>query len=144
MASVGGLNTAPASLGPLARFDSLDDWMVALMRPSALKELAALFACGLLAWLVVRTVSRVRRVSDASSVLFGKHIFDGALFPLLLLAFAYAAQAFLSRMFPLAVFKLAIPALLALAAIRMGVKVLQAAFKDAPFVRALEIGRAHV
>ena len=138
MASVGGVNTAPASLGPLARFDSLDEWTAALMRPTALKELAALFACGLLAWLVVRTVSRVRRVSDASSVLFGKHIFDGALFPLLLLAFAYAAQAFLSRVFPLAVFKLAIPALLALAAIRLGVKVLQAAFKDAPVVRALE------
>ena len=138
MASVGGVNTAPASLGPLARFDSLDEWLAALMRPTALKELAALFACGLLAWLLVRTLSRVRRVSDASSVLFGKHIFDGALFPLLLLAFAYAAQTFLSRVFPLAVFKLAIPALLALAAIRMGVKVLQAAFKDAPFVRALE------
>ena len=132
------MNTAPASLGPLARFDSLDEWLAALMRPTALKELAALFACGLLAWLLVRTLSRVRRVSDASSVLFGKHIFDGALFPLLLLAFAYAAQTFLSRVFPLAVFKLAIPALLALAAIRMGVKVLQAAFKDAPFVRALE------
>ena len=138
MASVGGVNTAPASLGPLARFDSLDEWLAALTRPTALKELAVLFACAVLAWLVVRTISRVRRVNDASSVLFGEHILDGALFPLLLLAFAYAAQAFLSRVFPLAVFKLAIPALLALAVIRMGVKVLQAAFKDAPVVRALE------
>ena len=138
MASVGGLNTAPASLGPLARFDSLDEWLAALSRPTALQELAALFACTLLAWLVVRTISRVRRVNDASSVLFGEHVVDGALFPLLLLAFAYAAQAFLSRVFPLAVFKLAIPALLALALIRLGVKVLQKAFKDAPVVRSLE------
>ena len=138
MASIGGLNTAPASLGPLARFDSLDEWLAALTRPTALQELAALFACTLLAWLVVRTISRVRRVNDASSVLFGEHVVDGALFPLLLLAFAYAAQAFLSRVFPLAVFKLAIPALLALALIRLGVKVLQKAFKDAPVVRALE------
>jgi len=138
MASVGGLNTAPASLGPLARFDSLDEWMVALARPTALKELAALLACAFLAWLVARTISRVRRASDASSVFFGRHVFDGVLFPLLLLAFAYASQAFLSRVFPLAVFKLAIPALLALAVIRLGVKVLQAAFKDAPVVRALE------
>lgn len=138
MASVGGVSTAPASLGPLARFESLDEWLVALTRPTALKELAVLFACALVAWLVVRTISRVRRVNDASSVLFGEHIFDGVLFPLLLLAFAYAVQAFLSRVLPLAVFKLAIPALLALAAIRMGVKVLQAAFKDAPLVRALE------
>jgi small-conductance mechanosensitive channel len=138
MASVGGVNMAPASLGPLVRFDSLDDWMTALARPSALKELAALVACALVAWLVVRAISRVRRVNDASSVLFGEHILDGALFPFLLLALAYAAQAFLHRAFPLAVFKLAIPALLALALIRLGVKVLQAAFKDAPVVRALE------
>ena len=94
MASVGSVKTATDSLGPLARFDSLDDWMTALARPSALKELAALVACALLAWLVVRAISRVRRVNDASSVLFGERIFDGALFPLLLLAFAYAAQAF--------------------------------------------------
>ena len=41
-------------------------------------------------------------------------------------------------MFPLAVFKVAIPVLLSLAVIRLGVKVLQAAFKNAPWVRALE------
>ncbi len=42
------------------------------------------------------------------------------------------------RLFPLAVFKVAVPVLLALAVIRLGVKVLQVAFKEAPFVRALE------
>jgi len=109
-----------------------------LTQPTAWTELAVVVVCVLLAWLVVRAISRVRRVKDASSILFGKQTFDGVLFPLLLLIFAYAAQAFLARLFPLAVFKLVIPALLALALIRMGVKVLQAAFKDAPVVRALE------
>jgi small-conductance mechanosensitive channel len=137
MASAAAMNPVPGVAG-LARFESLDEWLAALTQPTALTELAAVVACALLAWLVVRTVSRVRRVKDASSILFGKHTFDGVLFPLLLLSFAYAAQAFLARLFPLAVFKLAIPALLALALIRLGVKVLQVAFKDAPVVRALE------
>jgi small-conductance mechanosensitive channel len=135
MASHAPMNTGGTGL---ARFNGLDEWLAALTRPTALTELATVVACALLAWLVVRTVSRVRRAQDASSILFGKHTFDGVLFPVLLLCFAYAAQAFLARLFPLAVFRLVIPALLALALIRLGVKVLQVAFKDAPVVRALE------
>jgi small-conductance mechanosensitive channel len=75
---------------------------------------------------------------DDSSILFGRRVIDGVLFPLLLLFLAYAAKAVLERMFPLALFKVAIPVLVSLAAIRLGVKVLQVAFKDAPLVRALE------
>ena len=60
------------------------------------------------------------------------------LFPLLLLFLAYTAKVFLARALPIAVFKVAVPALLALAAIRVIVKVLQVAFKNAPVVRALE------
>jgi small-conductance mechanosensitive channel len=138
MASAAAVNPAPGGPGQLARFESLDEWLDALTQPSAWTELAAVVGCVLLTWLVVRAISRVRQVKDASSILFGKHTFDGVLFPVLLLSFAYATQAFLARLFPLAVFKLVIPALLALALIRMGVKVLQVAFKDAPVVRALE------
>ena len=123
---------------PAIQIESLDEWSAALTQPTALTELAAVVVCALLAWLVVRTISRVRRVSDASSILFGQRIIDGVLFPLVLLFLAYAAQALLVRLFPLAVFKLVLPALLALALIRMGAKVLQAALKDTPLVRALE------
>jgi small-conductance mechanosensitive channel len=138
MASAIAVNPASGGAGQLARFESLGEWVDALTQPTAWTELAAVVGCVLLAWLVVRAVSRVRQVKDASSILFGEQTFDGVLFPLLLLSFAYAAQAFLAQLFPLAVFKLVIPALLALALIRMGVKVLQAAFKEAPVVRALE------
>ena len=123
---------------PVMRIESLDEWFAALTQPTALTELAAVVVCALLAWLLVRTISRVRHVSDASSILFGRRIIDGVLFPLVLLFLAYAAQALLVRLFPLAVFKLVLPALLALALIRMGAKVLQAAFKDTPLVRVLE------
>jgi len=139
MASAGALIPANASLvRPAARIDSLDAWFAALTQASALTELASLIACALLAWLVVRVASRARHSADESSILFGRRIVDGVLFPLLLLSFAYAAQALLARMFPLAVFRVAIPVLLALALIRLGVKVLQVAFKNAPLVRAME------
>jgi small-conductance mechanosensitive channel len=120
------------------RIDSLDDWFTALTQPTALTELAALVACALLAWLVVRVASRARSVADESSIFFGRRIVDGVLFPLLLLSLAYAAQALLARVLPLAIFKVAIPVLLSLAVIRLGVKVLQVALKDTPLVRALE------
>ena len=139
MASAAAVNPGSGTAGAqIARIDSLDAWFAALTRPTALTELAAMLACALLAWLVVRTAGRVRAVADQSSILFGRRIVDGVLFPLLLLSFAYAAQALLARLFPLALFKVAIPVLLSLAVIRLGVKVLQVAFKNAPLVRALE------
>ncbi|SFC44234.1 Mechanosensitive ion channel [Polaromonas sp. OV174] len=135
MAGTGTLNFRPPSPLPI---DSLDQWFAGLMQPMALIELAALLGCVLLAWLVARLLGRSRHQPDDQSILFGRRIVDGVLFPLLLLSFAYAAQELVARMLPLAVFKVAIPVLLSLAVIRLGVKVLQAAFKDAPLVRALE------
>ena len=123
---------------PVSRIEGLEGWFKTLAQPSALIELAALAACVLLAWLAVRILSRKQFLSDGSSIVFGRRLVDGMLFPLLLLSFAYVAQALLARLFPLALFKVVIPVLLALAVIRLSVKVLQAAFKNAPMVRALE------
>ncbi|MEO6322560.1 MAG: mechanosensitive ion channel domain-containing protein [Polaromonas sp.] len=111
---------------------------MALTQPSVLIEGAVLAACVLLAWLLARVLSRMQHMKHDASILFGQRIVDGVLFPLLLLTFAYVVQAFLSRLYPLALFKVAIPVLLALAIIRLSVKVLQVAFKNAPVVRALE------
>lgn len=154
MASVGIMNFHPAFLSSIASFfsfsspsgtavtpqriDTLDAWLDAMLRPTALMELAALFACVGLAWLVVSAVSKARDTVDETSILFGRRIVDGVLFPALLLLFAYITKALLERMWPLAVFKIAIPVFLSLALIRLGVKVLQVAFKDAPVIRALE------
>ena len=121
-----------------AQITTLDEWFDAFLRPTALTELAALVICVVLAWLVVRLVGRTRHEPDKTSVLFGRRTVDGVLFPFLLLLLAYACKAVLIRLFPLAIFKLAIPVLLSLALIRLGVKVLQLAFKDAPLVRSLE------
>ncbi|MDB5778565.1 MAG: MscS Mechanosensitive ion channel [Polaromonas sp.] len=130
--------SAAAAVATPAPLESLDAWLRAMTRPNALIELASLLACGLLAWLAVRLLVRAQPVQHDTSILFGRRIVDGVLFPLLLLSLAYVAQTLLARLFPLALFRLAIPVLLALAAIRLSVKVLQVAFKDAPVVRALE------
>ena len=123
---------------PKRRIDSFDEWLTAVVQPSALIELGVLVACVLAVWLLIRLLRRVSGNTDKQSIIFGAHIIDGVLFPMLLLFVAYAASALLLRMVPLAIFKVAIPVLVSLAVIRLGVKVLQAAFKDAPWVHALE------
>ena len=120
------------------RINTFDEWFAALLRPTALTELAALLGCVALAWLLVRLMGRARTDPDPASILFGRRTIDGVLFPLLLLFFAYTANVLLARVFPTAIFKVAVPAILALAVIRLIVKVLQVAFKNAPVVRALE------
>ena len=120
------------------RIDNFDEWVAALLKPTALTELALLLGCVVLAWLLVKLAGRARKEPDPASIVFGRKTIDGVLFPLLLLFFAYTAKVFLARALPVAVFKVAVPALLALAAIRVIVKVLQVAFKNAPVVRALE------
>ena len=132
-----GLFTGSAAY-PQRRIDSLDEWLTSLTQTSAMVEIGVVMACALLVWGAVRLVRQASTNRNENSILFGKHIIDGVLFPLLLLFVAYVASMFLSRVYPLAVFKVAIPVLLSLAVIRLGVKVLQAAFKNAPWVRALE------
>ena len=121
-----------------SRITDFDGWLSALAHPAALTELAVLAACGIGAWLLVSLVCRAVGTRDKSSIMFGRSIVDGVLFPLLLLCLAYLAQALLVRWVALAVFKIAIPVLISLLVIRFGVKVLQAAFSDTPLVRLLE------
>jgi small-conductance mechanosensitive channel len=119
--------------------DDFGLWLAGFTQPTVLVELAALAACIALAlalsW-ALRTGLRMQ--DDKASVLFGRRLIDGAMFPLLLLLLAYVARALIMKLMPLAAFKLAIPVLVALVVIRVGVKVLQAAFTTAPWVRALE------
>ena len=116
----------------------LQDWLAALNQTSVLIELGALVACGLLAWLLARLVSRAFAERELNSIMFGQRIVDGVLFPALWLCLAYAARKLLAYSMPVALFRLAIPVLISLLVIRMGVKVLQAAFNDTPVIRLLE------
>jgi small-conductance mechanosensitive channel len=120
------------------RITDLESWIAALTRTSALLELTALALCAVTAWAVAAMMARALGSRDRRSILFGDSIIDGVLFPILLLLLAYVARFLLLRSLPVAVFKIAIPVLIALLVIRLGVKVLQAAFQQTPVVRLLE------
>ena len=120
------------------RIDDLSDWLRAFGHPSTLTELAALLVCVALAWAFVWLVRRASGNSDPTSIWFGRTIVDGVMFPSLLLCLAYGARALVANWTPLVVFRLALPVLMALLVIRVGVKVLQVAFRGARIVRVLE------
>ena len=118
--------------------DDFEGWLNAFGQTSVLVELAALLVCGLLAWLLVRGLRRALGQEDQRSIWFGRRNVDGVLFPLVLLCLAFAAREVLAKLVSVALLKVAIPVLVALLAIRVGVKVLQAAFTQSKWVRPLE------
>jgi len=122
--------------GPL--LDELGGKLVALTQPTVLIELAAALAALVLAWVFVAALRRLSGQRNPDSILFGRHLFDGALFPLVLLVFGYVARNFVDDHIPLAAFRLVIPALMSLAVIRTGAKVLQAAFPQAQWLGDIE------
>ena len=108
----------------------------ALTRPAALTEFALLAACIGLAWLLVRGLRG--QMQRPASVWFGDRIVDGVLFPVLALALAVAARAWLVKMQPVAVLQLAVPILASLVIIRVAVRVLRVAFPQSTWVRMIE------
>ena len=118
--------------------DELGDWLGRLAQPTVLIELAVLSGCVALAWMLVAALRRSMHQYDPKSILFGRRVFDGALFPLVLLAIGYLARNMLGAHIPLAAFRLVLPVLVSFATIRVGVKVLQAAFPQAPWLRPVE------
>jgi len=116
--------------------DDLGSLIGALATPSAFVELAVLAACLGASWLVVRLARGA--ATRPSSVWFGRRIVDGALFPVLALALAAVARAWLARTHGSAVFQLAVPILASLVVIRLAVRVLRVAFPDSHAVRIVE------
>ena len=100
-------------------------WSQDGLSPVLVKETVYLCTSLVLAWL---TAWSVGRKSKTESVLFGRQVIDGLLFPLLALTLAYIAQSWLQRQQPVMLFKIAIPVLLSLALIRMSARVLMAVF----------------
>lgn len=121
---------------PIQDFDA---WLSGFQQTTVWIELGVLALCVGMAWGLGALLRRaLNRQHEESSILFGRQVVDGVLFPLLLLTLAYVARSVLAQQIPLAVFKVAIPVLVSLVVIRVGVKVLQAAFSSAPWVRVME------
>ena len=111
--------------------------LLALARPESLMALGAFAACLVLAWLMTWGVRRVFNGQDMA-ILLGRQLVDGVLFPMLLLGLTFVARTLLTQQQPAPLFVVLLPVCISLAVIRLGVKVLQVAFSNAPFVRVLE------
>ena len=114
----------------------LGELVAELTRPGAVADLAILLGCLVAAWIVVRLMRG--RDRPVASVWFGNDIFDGVLFPVLALAFAYGARVVLAGTVKPAVFKVAIPILISLVVIRLSVRVLSRTFPGVGWVRTVE------
>lgn len=112
-------------------------WLETLARAESLQVLAAFAGSVALSWLVVWGV-RKAFAGHELSILLGKRLIDGVLFPAVLLGLMFAARTLLTTDHPVALFGILLPVCISLALIRFGVKVLQVAFGAAPFVRVLE------
>ncbi len=104
----------------------------------AVGEWALLLACLIFAGLFCWALARATTKRD-NSVLLGERVVDGALFPLLALALAFGAR----RLLPVwglspALFKLVLPLLVSLAAIRLLARVLAAAWPKSQLIKAVE------
>jgi small-conductance mechanosensitive channel len=118
---------------PAAEFGQL---AAALLKPSALIEFGIFLACLLLAWTLVRLLRGAE--AKPGSTWFGDRIIDGALFPAAALLLALLARWLLKDLLPIAVFKLVVPILVSLAAIRLTVRVLHVTFPDSALMRVVE------
>ncbi len=112
-------------------------WVDALMRAETVVALLVFAACAALAWLLVWGLRRLLREAQLQ-VLLGQRVVDGVLFPALLLALTLGARALLSAEQPVEAFSILVPVCTSLFLIRLGVKVLYAAFGQVAFVRMLE------
>eukprot|EP01035_Chromulina_nebulosa_P054040 gene54040-73955_t len=83
-------------------------------------------------------MSSLRASASSLSILLGKRLVDGVLFPTLLLGLTFASRALLTTDHPMALYDILLPVCISLALIRLGVKVMQVAFGEAHFVSVRE------
>jgi small-conductance mechanosensitive channel len=119
-------------------------------REGFIYEVAALFACLVAAWVIVGALRRAWVRSQglqaappvpgqrSDSVLFGVRGVDGVLFPVIALALVYVLRVSLFAGIEFALFRLAVPMLSALAAIRLIARVIALAYPDSRAGRLIE------
>ena len=112
-------------------------WWSHVNPQQATQELLLFLTCIALTWFLVWVVRRATPQWDLS-VLLGRRLLDGVLFPTLLLGLVFITRAVWAKSHPLWIFDFLVPVCFSLAIIRLGVKVLQVTFKSAEWVRPIE------
>jgi small-conductance mechanosensitive channel len=115
--------------------NALDTLVQDLGHPGTPVELAVLLGCLAVAFLACWAVGRKHR---PESVWFGRAIVDGLMFPMLALAFTYAALRVVQAHQHVVLLRLAVPVLLALVGIRFFARVLTIAFPASGMARLVE------
>ena len=127
----------PAMLDLLSFSPELQLLWLELAQPGATTGIALLGLALLLSWSGVRLLRGP--VATPGSIWFGRRIVDGVLFPALWLLLSWIAQGLAHRWhLPRGIFRLVIPVLLSLVAIRLTVRVLSAAFPGSRMMRMAE------
>ncbi|MEY4122381.1 MAG: hypothetical protein RLZZ457_1219, partial [Pseudomonadota bacterium] len=93
--------------------------------------------CLALAWLISWALGRG---AARDSILFGRRVVDGVMFPTLSLVFTYALKVGLLKMQHVPVLKVAVPVLVSLLVIRLIARVLASVFPQSQGARVLERG----
>jgi small-conductance mechanosensitive channel len=116
-------------------WSGLAAWLRSLAAPATLIELAVIAGCLGLSALVVRLA---RGPQARPGIWFGRRIVDGVLFPALALGAVLVARWALHGTAGQGAFRIAVPVLTSLVAIRIGVRVLDVAFPRSQLVKVAE------
>ena len=120
--------------------NELQELWLGLQSPAVALELASLATSLVLAWLMSWALGR--RFISTNSILFGRRLVDGVLFPALALILTYGSKLLLLKVqhMTVSVLKVALPVLVSLVLIRLIARVLAAVFPVSRGARLLEQG----
>lgn len=118
--------------------NELQELWMDLQSPAVALELGGVAACLILAWALSWALGR--HFISHSSILFGRRVLDGVLFPALALVFSYGLKLALVPVQHVPMLKVVLPVLVSLLLIRLIARVLAAVFPDSRSARALEQG----
>jgi len=116
--------------------NDLQELLLDLQSPAIALEFAGLAVCLGLAWVISWGLGR--GATARGSILFGRRLIDGVLFPALALVFTFGLKLALLKIQRVPVLKVALPVLVSLVLIRLIARVLAAVFPNSRGARILE------
>ena len=116
--------------------NELQELLLDLQSPAIVSELVGLAVCLALSWALSWALGR--HATTRGSILFGRRVMDGVLFPTLALLLTYGLKLALVKVQHVSVLKLALPVLVSLVLIRLIARVLAAVFPHSRGARILE------